>query len=262
MVQGVYIDTKANGDSNYRASVTIDKKHISLGSYESEVAAGNAYREALSVYDSDSIRISDYSDAYTLSFSKFVVLINLRDNHIYFPVPIYVGKREFKYCLSPSEILTFDMDDLFYLSGKTIMKRGTHYFVSDYGMQVSLKERFGIMSFSVDGRDFKFINGDCYDFRRENLEIINRFRGVRKIEKILKTYYKTVIHVKSDYVVGTYSSEKEAAIAYNKAADILVKNGINKNFSMNYIEGISNREYAEIYSKVSVSPKIYEVNAG
>lgn len=35
---------------------------------------------------------------------------------------------------------------------------------------------------------------------------------------------------------GYYNSIEEAAIAYNKAADILEKKGINKHFERNYIE--------------------------
>ena len=40
------------------------------------------------------------------------------------------------------------------------MERGNHLFISEYGMQTSLRERFGIMSFAAEGRDFKFINKD------------------------------------------------------------------------------------------------------
>lgn len=259
MLPGVYTDIKKNGEKNYRSSITYNQKHISLGSYSTYEDAANAHSDAHKLLKDNTISLSDYSSAYTLSYKKYVVIINLRDNNIYFPTPIYVGKREFKYCLSPSEILTFDMDDLFYLSQKTIMKRGNHYFVSDYGMQVSLKERFGIMSFSVPGRDYLFINGDKYDYRRENIEIINRYRGVRRIDGVMNTKYKVIIHIKSDFVVGTYPSEKEAAIAYNKAADILIKKGIDKEFSMNYLDNISNKEYAEIYSKVKISPKLLSV---
>jgi hypothetical protein len=71
--------------------------------------------------------------------------------------------------------------------------------------------------------------------------------------------YKTVIHVKSNYVVGKYNSESEAAIAYNKAADILIKNGIKKNFQLNYVEDLSPSQYADIYLKLKISPKIYEL---
>jgi hypothetical protein len=69
--------------------------------------------------------------------------------------------------------------------------------------------------------------------------------------------YKAVIHIRSNYVVGKYASEAEAAIAYNKAADILIKNGIRKNFIQNYVEDISASQYADIYTKVKISDKIY-----
>jgi hypothetical protein len=48
----------------------------------------------------------------------------------------------------------------------------------------------------------------------------------------------------------------EAAIAYNKAIDILKKNGVKKNYTPNYIEGISPSVYADIYSRLKVSDKV------
>lgn len=258
MLPGVYEDKLKNGTKNYRSSITIDKKHISLGSYIDEESASKAYKEALDTLNSKK-EISDYSEDYTLSFDKYVVIINYRDSKFYSPVPIYIRKRDFSYYLSPSIELKFDMDDLFYLSNKKIMKRGNHLFVSDYGMQVSIKERFGIMSFAVLGRDYIFVNGDSLDYRRENIEIINRFHGVRKITKKMKTKYKVVIHPNSDFVVGIYQTEKEAAIAYNKAADILNKNGFKKDFMLNFVDSCSNKEYADIYDKIVISQKIIDL---
>lgn len=255
MLPGVYVDKLKNGKANYRSSITINKKHISLGSYPNEGLASKAYSEALDV-SSSSVRISDYNDDYSLSFDKYVVLINYRDNNIYFNAPIYLRKRDFSYFISPYIELKFDMDDLFYFSNKTIMKRGNHYFVSDYGMQVSIKERFGIMSFATLGRDYFFVNDDPFDFRRENIEIINRYHGVRKITKKMKTTYKVVIHPSSDFIVGVYKTETEAAIAYNKAADILTRNGFTKDFMQNYIDSVSGKTYAEIYDKLQISDKI------
>ena len=75
-------------------------------------------------------------------------------------------------------------------------------------------------------------------------------------EKKLKKQYKATIHIRSNYVIGIYKTEKEAAIAYNKAADILTKNGFDRNFFQNYIDGMSNKEYAEIYSQVKISDTI------
>lgn len=259
MSKGVYIDKKKNGSLNYRASITIDKKHISLGSYNSEKEASEAYSFSSKVYKNSKYTISSYKDSYPIHFEKYVILINLRDNKIYFSTPIYLRKRDFSYYLSPFEELKFDLDDLFYLSTRKIMKRGNHLFLSDYGMQVSLRERFGIRSFSVEGRDYNFVNGDSLDYRRENIKIINHYMGVRRFEKKLKTYYKVIIHLRSNYVVGIYITEEAAAIAYNKAADVLTKNGFSKEFVQNYVDTISPKEYAEIYTNVKISPTIYEL---
>ena len=43
----------------------------------------------------------------------------------------------------------------------------------------------------------------------------------------------------------------------DKAVDIVKRNGCKKNFMINEMEGISPSVYADIYSKVKVSEKIY-----
>lgn len=256
MLPGVYQDTKKNGDKNYRASITLNGKHISLGSYDSEMQASAAYSLAYEILNDKKHSLYNYSDAYPIKFDKYISLINLRENKLYFSNPLFIRKRFFSYFYSPFEELKFDMDDLFYFSQHKIMCRGNHYFVSEYGMQTSLRERFGIKSFAVEGRDFEFVNSDSLDFRRENIRLINHYYGVTVEEKKLKKTYKATIHIKSNYVIGKYKTEETAAIAYNKAVDILTANGFDRNFFQNYIEGISNREYAEIYSHIVISDTI------
>lgn len=255
---GVYVDIKKNGRKNYRASITINNKHISLGSYSTSKKAHDAYVYATKLKDSDT-PVTQYPSRCALSYDKFVIICNLRDNNIYIATPIYLERRYFSYYYSPTEVYKFDMDDLFYFSSHKIMKRGNHLFVSDYGSQVSVQERFGIKAFSVPGRDFLFINGDSYDYRRENLEVINRFFGVTKEERKMKVFYKATINIKGKFVIGKYNSEEEAAIAFNKAVDILTSKGIAKKYPQNYLEGISAREYAEIYSSVEISDKILSI---
>ena len=68
--------------------------------------------------------------------------------------------------------------------------------------------------------------------------------------------YTVRIHVNGNLIVGRYDDEITAAIAYNKAADILKRNGLKKNFPQNYIEGLSPSRYAELYSSLQISPKI------
>ena len=48
----------------------------------------------------------------------------------------------------------------------------------------------------------------------------------------------------------------EAAIAYNKAVDILRENGFSKNYSVNYIEGLPSGKYAELYDRLQISARI------
>ncbi len=255
--EGVFSATKKNGEVYFRASLTYRRKHISLGSYPTPELAHQAYVEGNRLLTDSSVSLIQYRSTSPLAFEKWVCLLNFRDNNIYFGNPIYIGQRLFYYYLSPTHILKFDMDDLFYYSSHKIMCRGNHYFVADYGMQVTIASRYGIKNYAVADVDYRFRNGDCTDFRRENLEIWNTYHGVRMTQKNGQYLYTARIHIKGNYVIGTYATELEAAIAYNKAIDILQKNGVTKNFTPNYIEGVSPRQYAEIYSTLQISPKIH-----
>lgn len=256
-MEGVYQATKKNGEIYYRSSLTYRRRHISLGSYRDALLAHLAYRTAsrLIAVDSD-VTLEDYRPTSVLSFEKWVILLNFRDNGIYLGTPIYIRPRFFFYYLSPDHVLKFDTDDLFYYASHKIMCRGNHYFVADYGMQVNIVSRYGIKNYAVPGVDFDFLNGDSTDFRRENLLIRNTYHGVRTIKDKGRCRYNVRIHVNGYYKVGVYDTIVEAAIAYNKAADILQKNGLRRKFLRNYVEGISPDTYADLYSALSISPKI------
>lgn len=255
--EGVFPAVRKNGETYFRASLTYKNKHISLGSFETPEEAHRAYKEGIRLLNSPQAALDSFTASSPLPFEKWVSLINFRDNGIYISNPIYMGQRFFYYYLSPSHILKFDLDDLFYYSSHKIMCRGGHYFVADYGLQVSIVSRYGIKPYAKQGRDFRFINNDPNDFRRENLEIINIYHGVTRERKKNGQYlYTARIHIRGDFIIGRYPSEWEAAIAYNKAIDILKKNGVNKKYTVNYIDGIAPSRYAEIYNSISVSPKI------
>lgn len=257
MLQGVYTATKKNGSKYYRSSLTYQNKHISLGSFADEFDAHSAYKEALTLIHTPDITIADFrSKKNILSFDKWVALINFRDHKIYFKNPIYLKKNYFLYYLSPKLELKFDIDDLFYYSSHKIMKRQGHLFVADYGMQINILSRYGIKNYALAGKDFLFLNGDDTDYRYANIKIINPYYGVQKIIKNEIECYKAKIHIIGDYTIGIYETETEAAIAYNKAIDILKKNGISKNYTPNYIENLLPSKYADIYAAVSISPKV------
>lgn len=253
---GVYTAQKKNGSTYYRSSITFRGKHISLGSFDTPYAAHRAYLAADALLHDTALTLEDYSKNMTLSFEKWVILTNFRDNGLYLSTPIYAKKRFILYYLSLDYVLKFDMDDLFYYAKHKIMRRGGHLFVADYGMQVNILNRYGIKNYGVEGRDYRFVNGDSTDFRYENIEILNSYHGVMPILKGQNTLYKAFIHLNGNYSIGTYETAEEAAIAYNKAIDILQKNGVKKNFTPNYLEGISASSYAEIYVRLPVSKNI------
>ncbi|MCR5153785.1 MAG: hypothetical protein K6B75_02945 [Lachnospiraceae bacterium] len=260
MLKGVYLGKKADGSNLYRASITHNLKHISLGSFPDEKTAHRAYLEAARLFKSkrpfEKLIESHSEERHLLSFEKWVSLINMRDNRMYIKTPIYLEKRSFLYFLDKNTHYRFDVDDLFYYSNHKIMKRGSHLFVADYGMQVSILSRYGIKSYAVMGRDYRFANGDPYDLRYANIEIINKYFGVFKESKNGTDIYVTKIHVNGDIIVGKYKSEAEAAVAYNRAADILKQKGVKKNFTSNFVEELSEIEYASLFNRVRISDKI------
>jgi hypothetical protein len=136
------------------------------------------------------------------------------------------------------------------------MLRDRHLFIDDYGSQISLPSRYGIRSYAIAGKDYEFVNQDPYDFRYINIKIYNPYFGVRKVTKKYKELYQARIHVRSYYVIGFYPTAVKAAIAYNKAVDLLRRQGINRNFPLNYIEEITASQYAELYDAISVSDRI------
>lgn len=260
MKPGVYTATKKDGTLYYRSSITYKNKHISLGSFSTENAASLAYHLADSILQDTKYGLEDFSSCpRSLSFRKWVTLINFRDNGIYIKTPVYLYQKYFHYYFSLEDYYIFDIDDLFYYSTHTITRRGGHLFVSDYGMQVNILSRYGIKNYGVAGRDFLFVNGNKRDFRYENIEIINRYHGVFRKTYQGKTLYETRIHWKGDFIVGRYESETDAAIAYNKAASVLIRKGYDKKYPVNYVEELSPDEYKNRLGKLKISKTITDL---
>ena len=256
MQPGVYITKKKNGSIYYRSSITYKNKHISLGSFSEETLAGLAHEEAVSLINSTYTIEDIVHNLHALSFEKAISILNFRDNGIYIANPIYLRKNYFSYFLSKNEELKFDIDDLFYYSSHKILRRQGHLYVNDYGMQITLLSRYGIKNYSVCNRDYYFSNGDTTDLRYSNIIIINRYYGVYQYTTPHhQIRYRVKIHINGNYTIGTYSSEIQAAIAYNKAIDLAKTFGISKNFAENYIEDLSAKDYADIYIKTKVSCK-------
>lgn len=260
MLPGVYQAQKKDGTIYYRSSITFSGKHISLGSFDTEKEAHAAYLCADNLLHSTTLTLEQYKERKTaLTFAKWTSLVNFRDNGIYIKTPIYLYKHFFHYYFTKDDYLIFDIDDLFYYSTRTISRRGNHLFVADYGMQVNILSRFGIKNYAVAGRDFLFVNGNTKDFRYENIQIINRFHGVCQKTKNGKNYFETKIHWNGDFLVGRYKNEIEAAIAYNKAASVLLTKGYMKDYPVNYIEELTAEQYRKQYQAVKISSRIHNL---
>lgn len=256
MLPGAFQATKKDG-IYYRSSITYRNKHISLGSFDTEEEAHEAYCVAERILNSGMVfdELLDWPSLRPLHFEKIVTLMNFRDNNFYIPTPIYMRSNYFSYFLSPNEELKFDVDDLFYYTTHKIMRRQGHLYVNDYGMQVTLLSRYGLKNYSVVHRDYEFANGDEMDYRYSNIIVINRFYGVTKIDQKGRISYRVKIHINGNYTIGTYSTELKAAIAYNKAIDLARDAGIDKAFQENYIDNLSGSEYADIYRKIKISER-------
>lgn len=259
MPAGVYTAKRKDNTEYYRVSITYKNKHISLGSFDDEDTAGNVYKEAQEIINRSDIHFvnadlhtTSYTDRYSIPYAKYISIINYRDNGIYIKTPIYLCNRFFLYFLSEHTALIFNTDDLFYYSNHRIISRGGYYYVNDYGMQTSILNRYGIRAHSVKGRDYIHINGDINDYRYENIRVINRFYGVQKIEKKGHIVYRAYIHINGNFILGDYSNELNAAIAYNKAVALL-SGKTDVSYEVNYIDELSHIQYASVYNSIRLS---------
>ena len=283
---GVFKAQKKDGTEYYRASLSYKDKHISLGSFCTEEAAGAAYSFASSYLRGDAeYRPEEYegvigkyfsgnlieaknegkkdendpvfrSAGEILEFDKWIMLLNLKKSGMYCKNPIYLYGKYFVYYLDRNTELKFGADQLFFCMGHKLQKRGGRIFYSDYGMQCGLLSRYGIKNYAVEGRDYIFKNGDHLDFRYGNLVVVNRFNGVALKMIQGRKKYEVTIHLRSNLKVGVYSDEIEAAIAYNKAADCLEETIRGK------IYGRDNRITTSVENNILRSLKKKSANCG
>ena len=91
MKKGVYTATKKDGTLYYRSSITFQNKHISLGSFSSEKQAATAYLEAEKLLRTHVLTLDRFEENCTLSFAKWVCLLNFRDNGMYIKISIEIS---------------------------------------------------------------------------------------------------------------------------------------------------------------------------
>ncbi len=245
-------------ETKYRVYFLYKNQKINLGTYFSLATAKSALNEAKCITKAAAgVPVFDNT---TLDFKKVVCLCNLRDHHTYIKNPIYLFPTYFSYYLSKDIILLFDSKDLFYFSTYKIYRRNNYLYTQDSISQQNLLSRFGIQNHSVLGKDYYFKNQNPYDFRRENLVIINSYKGVSAKKQGDDTFYVTSIYTTNNIVVGHYKTEIEAAIAYNKAIDLLKKQGYDKQYISNDLAYLTRAEYQQIYDQLTISSRLNEPN--
>lgn len=257
--KGVMPAVKKDGTPYYRASITYKNKHISLGSFSTENAAAASYALARHILFDAGTRLEDFPQPCPLSFEKWVILHNFRDNGYYFNTPIYMHKYYFSYHIDRKSELTFDVDDLFYYARHKILRRNGYLFVNDFGLQTNILSRYGIKNFAVCGRDYRFIDGNSNNMRYHNIEVINPYCGVQRHIENGRTTYVARIHVNGDWLIGRFDMLEHAAVAYNKAADYLNRFHLPaKQFARNYIEHFSQDTYRTVYEEIRLPKKFLE----
>ncbi|OON96469.1 MAG: hypothetical protein ATN36_00750 [Epulopiscium sp. Nele67-Bin005] len=237
----------------YKTYFTFNKKRFYLGSFNSKDEATQAAQEAYQITHSN-INL-EKTNCEALPFNKVVILINFRDNGTYFNNPIYVRDNHFSYFINNEVELLFDMIHLFFFSTHKIYQRNQLFYTQHKFTQLSILNRLGIIPSSKVNKDYFFINGNIYDFRKDNLKIIKNYFGVSTLQKDEKTYYRTTISMPNTVVVGTYESEIQAAIAYNKALIFLKEKGVETKAKENNIPYLTKKEYDALYHQVELSPK-------
>ncbi|MGL4345591.1 MAG: hypothetical protein ACRCTE_10360 [Cellulosilyticaceae bacterium] len=243
-----------NNFTQYTVYYLYKSKKIYIGIYNSEIEAQEAYNYTNRVFR-EGISIETYSPG-RIAFQKFITLVNFRDHGMFINHPIYVCSGYFKYFFSEEVYLILDLKDLFYFSTYKIYRRGHYLYTSSSHSQQSILTRFGITPKSTYGKDYMFVNGNRYDLRRENIIVLNHYHGVSCKIKDDKPLYTTRIYHEKNIVVGHYTSEIQAAIAYNKAAHILLERGVCRTYPLNTIPYLTQSEYDSLYVSLSLSPRL------
>ena len=127
-----------------------------------------------------------------------------------------------------------------------------------------------------------YLNIENYERRQAGVEACCKANGFKNLEECKALCdkfgidpYKIVEETqpicfedaKWSYVLGcaialkrNVKTAEEAAIAYNKAADLLKKNGCTKEFRVNYIDSIKPKDYAEKYAMLPISDKLNKLS--
>ena len=72
----------------------------------------------------------------------------------------------------------------------------------------------------------------------------------------LSSIISAKIHINGDWKLGTFPTEEAAAVAYNKALDEIKKRKLKPKSLPLFIETLTARQYADLYSKITLPDKL------
>ena len=243
-------------NSKFRVYYLYKTKKIYLGLYNNSESASLAYDFVQQIFEGD-LTVDAYTVDIPISFDKFISCINFRDSNFYFKTPIYVYKDCFKYYLKPDLVLTFDLKDLLFFSNTRIHKRRDYLYTYMGDHQENILRRFGFTKSMIYLKDYRFKNGDRYDFRRENIEVINHYYGVKKEKRYNQpTYVARIALQNTSLTIGHYETEIQAAIAYNKAADLVNYRLEDSPYPLNSFPFLTRQEYQDLYDELVISKRL------
>lgn len=244
---------------HYRVYYLYKSRKIYIGLYNNYDQATLAYDFTHHLFNS-SFSIEDFTEDCLIPFEKFITCINYRDTGIYIKTPIYIHKDHFKYYFAYNFYLLFDLKDLLYFSTNKIHKRGEYLYTYIGDHQESILKRFGFSKKMTYLTDYCFVNDNRYDFRRHNIKVINHYTGVFSEVKFNKPTFVTRIFTDKYIVVGHYETEVQAAIAYNRAVDLLKDSPFASKYQKNTFPFLTRHEYEQIYTNLLISKRLIHMS--
>ena len=103
---------------------------------------------------------------------------------------------------------------------------------------------------------YYFSKNEEYKFDIDDLFFYSQHKILRRGGRLFVNEYGMQTSIFSRYGIPSHGVPgRDFTFANNKAVDLAKRHGIAKNFPENYVEELSAKEYAELYTKIKISKK-------
>ena len=153
MLQGVYIAYRKDKTPYYRASIHYNGKHVSIGSFDTEEEAHNAYKEASSLYKSNAVTIDNYaSKDFILADDKVVTILTDGAAQL-----CGMGITDYTICGMGGELIARIIEDAPHLCDPAI-----RLILQPMTRQATLRRSLARLGFSIRSEKYSFADGKYY----------------------------------------------------------------------------------------------------